>query len=70
VRVLVDDAASRVVGDLLEHVGAGAVASGPKLSKLMYSQAQTLSPECSALISCVMSSKLSMVEAARQMRSP
>jgi glycosyltransferase involved in cell wall biosynthesis len=43
--------------------------SGPKLSRLMYSQAQKLSPECSALIGDVMASKLSMVEAARQMRS-
>lgn len=43
--------------------------SGLKLSRLMYSQAQTLSAECSALISSVMASKISTVEAARQMCS-
>jgi glycosyltransferase involved in cell wall biosynthesis len=43
--------------------------SGAKLSRLMYSQAQTLSAECSALVSDVMASKFSMVEAARQMSS-
>jgi glycosyltransferase involved in cell wall biosynthesis len=43
--------------------------SGRKLSRLMYSQAQKLSPESSALVSGVMSSRLSMLEAARQMGS-
>jgi glycosyltransferase involved in cell wall biosynthesis len=43
--------------------------TGPKLSRLMYSQAQKLSAECSALIGDVMASKVSMAESARQMRS-
>jgi glycosyltransferase involved in cell wall biosynthesis len=43
--------------------------SGAKLSRLMFSQAQALSTECSALIGSVMASEFSMVEAAEQMTS-